>query len=264
MVLNLRPSFDEENHAIDRLFFSNWDLQGNNLQISSADLYNANVAEHLTQLPLFPLHAVLFPFARIQLHVFEERYQQMIRYCEEFDSPFGVTLIRSGSEVGEVAEPFLVGTVARIEKTIHYPDGRSHISCMGENRFRVRRIHDEGPYLVGTVEPLLDRSDRECGDLPIKVETAIQSLKNLIDGMIARPDFNLEIQLPEDPSALSFVIANFLQIENIPKQRILESDCPSKRFDLLLPYLQEQLQAQKSEHLQRLTLEHLQDWITLN
>ncbi len=51
------------------------------------------------KLPIFPLNAVLFPGAPLQLHIFEERYRQMIGRCVEQNSPFGVVLIRVGSEI---------------------------------------------------------------------------------------------------------------------------------------------------------------------
>src|SRR5689334_2525159 len=51
------------------------------------------------KLPIFPLNTVLFPGAPIQLHIFEERYRLMIGRCLEQSSPFGVALLRSGSEV---------------------------------------------------------------------------------------------------------------------------------------------------------------------
>jgi len=66
------------------------------------------------ELPLFPLNTVLFPGATLPLHVFEERYKQMINQCLESRSPFGVLLIRSGNEVGTPTEPFEVGTTASI------------------------------------------------------------------------------------------------------------------------------------------------------
>ena len=69
---------------------------------------------HLEEIPLFPLHTVLFPHASLHLNVFEERYHQMLRYCLEYDQPFGIVLIRSGSEVGGAAEPYMVGTACRI------------------------------------------------------------------------------------------------------------------------------------------------------
>ena len=66
------------------------------------------MSEKLEELPLFPLQTVLFPYAEQYLHIFEERYQEMVQLCLKEDRPFGVVLIRSGSEVGP-AEPYLVG-----------------------------------------------------------------------------------------------------------------------------------------------------------
>ena len=67
-------------------------------------------------LPIFPLNTVLFPGAPLPLRIFEPRYREMLQACLEADRRFGVALIKSGQEVGESAEPYEIGTVARIEK----------------------------------------------------------------------------------------------------------------------------------------------------
>jgi Lon protease-like protein len=54
----------------------------------------------VADLPLFPLQTVLFPGALLPLHIFEPRYQLLVRRCVERQTPFGVVLIRSGPEVG--------------------------------------------------------------------------------------------------------------------------------------------------------------------
>lgn len=213
---------------------------------------------------MFPLHAVLFPYARVQLHIFEERYREMIRYCEEFDSPFGVTLIRAGDEVGGEAEPYLVGTAARIEKVHRYPDGRLHVSAIGEWRFRVRKLSDEKAYMVGHVQPLVEMEEDNSNRLDALARRAVESFKGLVSGMIARPDFNIDVQLPEDPTALSFVIANFLQLENLEKQRFLEMTDPEERLAQLIPAIDAQILESKNNSRQRLTSEHVQEWISPN
>jgi uncharacterized protein len=59
------------------------------------------------ELPLFPLQTVLFPGMPFVLHIFEQRYRQMIGECLRDDQPFGVVLIREGEEVGDpLVEPF--------------------------------------------------------------------------------------------------------------------------------------------------------------
>src|SRR3990172_1239116 len=106
------------------------------------------------ELPLFPLNAVLFPGATLPLHIFEERYKQMIRHCLEEKTPFGVMLIRKGNEVGEPAEPFAVGTTAHIARAEHLQEGRMNLICLGGQRFRLLKTLRSEPYLVGEVEAL--------------------------------------------------------------------------------------------------------------
>jgi Lon protease-like protein len=113
-------------------------------------------------LPLFPLHSVLFPAAALKLHVFELRYRQMIGRCLKRGEPFGVLLIRDGREVGQ-ALPRLadVGTTAIISEVGRYPDGRMDIVAVGGVRFRVAELVEEDqPFLVARVEAL----DEEQGD----------------------------------------------------------------------------------------------------
>src|SRR5688500_15065586 len=98
------------------------------------------MAQQLEEMPLFPLNTVLFPYASVQLHVFEERYREMVKDCLAYDMPFGIVLIRSGSEVGGAAEPYLVGTAVRIIKVHTYDDGSMDVQVRGERRFRIRRL----------------------------------------------------------------------------------------------------------------------------
>ncbi len=104
-------------------------------------------------LPLFPLNTVLFPGMPLPLHIFEERYKRMIRLCLENTQPFGVVLIRSGSEaLGPLAEPFEIGCTARILEIQPLVEGRMNIITLGENRFRILSTHPQDEYLVGQVE----------------------------------------------------------------------------------------------------------------
>ena len=106
------------------------------------------------ELPLFPLNTVLFPGATLPLHIFEERYKEMIGLCLQQKAPFGVLLIRKGTEVGEPGEPFEVGTTAHILKAEHLPEGRMNLICLGGQRFRILKRLREDPYLMGEVETL--------------------------------------------------------------------------------------------------------------
>src|SRR5437667_12828417 len=81
----------------------------------------------MVELPLFPLNTVLFPTAPLTLHIFEERYKDMVSRCIAEDIPFGVVLIREGREVGAPSLPFEVGTTAQSVSVAQLVHGRSHL-----------------------------------------------------------------------------------------------------------------------------------------
>ena len=106
-------------------------------------------------LPLFPLHNVLFPGMALPLHVFESRYKQMIKFCLEGDKRFGVVLIRHGSEaLGPLPEPHLIGCTAQIIEVQPLEEGHMYLTTTGVQRFRINTINHGLPYLVGKVEIL--------------------------------------------------------------------------------------------------------------
>ena len=106
----------------------------------------------MVELPLFPLNTVLFPTAPLTLHIFEERYKEMVSRCIAEDIPFGVVLIREGQEVGSPALPFEVGTTAQIVSVEKLLQGRMNLIAVGRERFRLLDTSHARPYLVGRVE----------------------------------------------------------------------------------------------------------------
>src|SRR5487761_338001 len=83
------------------------------------------------RLPLFPLNTVLFPHMPAGLHVFEDRYREMIRDCREQGTSFGVVGIREGLEVGAGALTFGVGTLAQIRELDALDDGGFNLIVAG-------------------------------------------------------------------------------------------------------------------------------------
>ena len=109
----------------------------------------------MSDLPLFPLHTVLFPHTPIQLHIFEDRYQRMIEMCLQEKRPFGVVLIRRGAEaLGPLAEPCTVGCTADIIVTQPLGGGSMNLVALGGERFHIRSLDTQShPYLTGRIEP---------------------------------------------------------------------------------------------------------------
>lgn len=219
----------------------------------------------LEELPLFPLHTVLFPYGTLQLHVFEERYREMVRFCTEFERPFGVVLIKSGHEVGGPAEPHLVGTAVRVSQVHTFDDGSMDVRVVGERRFRVRRLDETArPFLLGFVEPVVEM-DAESPMMEALAIRAKECFRLLVEGAIGRADMSVQIQFPPDPTALSFVIAHFLKIENREKQSLLESTDTGERLANLIPLIERQIvESRVSPGVEKLTAGHLEEWVFPN
>lgn len=116
----------------------------------------------MIELPLFPLHTVLFPDGLLPLRIFETRYIDMVGRCMRESSSFGVVAIRSGAEVGAAAETVELGTSARIVDFNKLPDGLLGITCKGDRKFRVlKRWQREDGLYMGDVEYLAPEAAAE-------------------------------------------------------------------------------------------------------
>lgn len=101
-------------------------------------------------LPLFPLQVVLLPGSELPLHIFEERYKEMIGEAIRDRTEFGVVL---ASDKGIVN----TGCTAMVNKVLRqYPDGRLDILTHGRRRFEIVTLNDERSYLRGEVEYFAD------------------------------------------------------------------------------------------------------------
>ncbi len=180
-------------------------------------------------LPLFPLNTVLFPNASLPLQIFEERYKQMLRDCMSADSLFGVALIREGVEVGGPAVPHAVGTVARIERVERIDEGRFFVSAVGVQRYRTLALTRRSPYLLGEVETLDDGEPT-----PAEIELAREASDAFSEYARASAGVSggwvRRTRLPSDPAALSYHIANAMELDVSDKQRLLERDDAAGRL----------------------------------
>src|SRR4051812_9643101 len=104
------------------------------------------------EIPLFPLPSlVLFPNVIIPLHIFEERYKQMIYACIESGESFGLVQLREGAQEESGSTIHRVGTTARVVQVERLPDGRMNILCQGESRFTILRFLEHEPFWKASV-----------------------------------------------------------------------------------------------------------------
>lgn len=97
-------------------------------------------------MPLFPLQAVLLPGAELPLHIFEERYKEMIREVLEERIEFGVVMATKTGLLN-------TGCTATIDKVLReYSDGRMDILTTGRRRFEIVRLNEDRAFLQGKIE----------------------------------------------------------------------------------------------------------------
>ena len=105
-----------------------------------------------TEIPIFPLSAVLVPFGQVPLQIFERRYLDLVRDCMKNDSGFGVVWIRTGAEVVSkgVAAPDLgdYGTYARIIDWDQLDNGLLGITIQGTETFDLDEVSRAASGLV--------------------------------------------------------------------------------------------------------------------
>lgn len=189
------------------------------------------------RLRLFPLNAVLFPGAVLNLHVFEPRYKQMIHECMGEGVGFGVVLIREGREAGDPSvEPHQVGSVAEILEITQLPFDRFYISTIGRERFRITDIVSREPYLTVEVEAIVEEAAGAEGLEPLTTQVRAAFLE-YIELIIEFSGQEANVDLPDDPQSTSFIVGDALQVADTMKQRLLELDDTKQRLTVELAFL---------------------------
>jgi Lon protease-like protein len=168
------------------------------------------------------------------LHIFEPRYRLLIRRCIERQQPFGIVLIRSGNEVGGGAEPYDVGTEAKIVDQSPLPDGRSYIVARGERRFEVESlISDAEPYLMGQVRYLDEPEGEEASQNAVRALDALGAY--LLAVLAVTEDSRGERALADElrdapPADVAYRIAGTLAVDPPKQQALLELATASDRL----------------------------------
>ncbi|MBC7806028.1 MAG: LON peptidase substrate-binding domain-containing protein [Akkermansiaceae bacterium] len=191
----------------------------------------------VSELPLFPLDLVLFPGMKMSLHIFEERYKEMIGRCLDGSRLFGVVLLRAEQQLTNNpsrAKTFRVGCSARILHVEQLAEGRMNIEIEGVDRFRLIEQHEVESYRTGIVETLEDRPTVGAAiEITEELREEVQTLlKEFLTRQLALMGQRIvEFDLPKDPAILSLITACILPIENGDKQTLLEMLETAERLD---------------------------------
>src|SRR6266404_1711432 len=187
-------------------------------------------------LPLFPLQVVVFPRTQLPLHIFEERYKEMVGEAIRDHSEFGIVLAKEEGIVN-------AGCTVVVDKVLKsHPDGRMDILTRGIRRFEIVMINQEKSYLRGEVA-YFDDDEAEPAPTDVRAEALrlYQSWAELEERAPANEallsDAQLSFQLAQGIQDLDFLhfllrtrsealrlkkLAEFLS-EYVPRQRMAAS-----------------------------------------
>ncbi|MGF6531106.1 MULTISPECIES: LON peptidase substrate-binding domain-containing protein [Paraburkholderia] len=200
----------------------------------------------LADVPLFPLHTVLFPDGLLPLKIFEARYLDMARECLREKTPFGVCLLKSGGEVAlpdEPSVPEAVGCLAEIGECDVETFGMLLIRARGTRRFRLlsHRVEASG-LLVGMAESLPDDVPLEGNELLAKFGACAEVLERIIATIRERDPDSLPFAEPfklEDPTWVSNRLSEVLPIALRARQKLMELPDAGARIDVVHHYMQQ-------------------------
>jgi len=149
-------------------------------------------------IPLFPLQVVVFPRTRLPLHIFEERYKEMVGNAMRDNSEFGIVLAKEDGIVN-------AGCTVLVEKVLNlYPDGRMDVVTRGQKRFEIAALNEEKDYLQAEVS-FFDDEDPAAAPEELRVQalSQYQAFRELDSG---RGQNEPDLQDPQ----LSFQLAQSL------------------------------------------------------
>lgn len=187
------------------------------------------------ELPIFPLPVVLFPGMPMPLHIFEERYRNMLSDIRAGNNLFGLSYFDPAASDLEVPPAGHVGCVAEVAETQALPDGRSNILAVGVVRYEIESYVESGDqYLVGRANYFEDEDhdvsslNDQSHDVATMFMRVANSVRAINDERGSLPDIS-----DTDPQRLSFLVSAALEIEVDKKQELLELRSTSERLNRL-------------------------------
>ena len=174
-------------------------------------------------LPLFPLETVLLPHCELRLHIFEERYKEMIGECLERRQEFGVVQARGGGLMR-------IGCTASIEDVLRrYEDGRMDIVTVGRRRFALEEVLGGRSFLRGKAQFFGD-----LDEAPPERSLVRDALSAWLEAVQEK---GAEAEPPDlDHPQLSFLLAD-LSPDLHFRQRLLETQSERERLEAVRDHM---------------------------
>ncbi len=173
----------------------------------------------MTELGLFPLGIVLLPTEQLPLHIFEERYKELIGECVEHDREFGLVYADDDGLRD-------LGTRARVTEVLtRFEDGRLNVLVEGGDRFRLTELTDGRSFSTGLVTPVLDEEDRTDAAVVEEAMRLFELLRELTGSEVEAPSGDLH--------QLSFALAAKVELPAEDKLALLGETSERVRMELV-------------------------------
>lgn len=179
----------------------------------------------MSELGLFPLPLVLLPTERVPLHIFEERYRELIGECLDSGDDFGLVF----ADDDGVRD---IGTRARVTEVLaRMADGRMDILVEGRARFRLLELTTGRSFHTGDVSPVEDEED-PAG--PESIDRALELFARL------RELTGSDVDVPAANTAeLSFALAGRVELPSDDKLLLLRDVSERSRLDRVCQLLED-------------------------
>ena len=204
------------------------------------------------KLPLFPLQSVFFPGETVPLHIFEERYKQLITDCRNEALTFGIPVY--------INNTIAFGTeVQLVEVVTTYKGGEMDVVCVARQVFRILSFENqmEGKLYAGGEVEFLDLENDADDDLRNEVLVQVERLYDLMDvpftkispkqfnsyslahkmGLSFEQEYQL-LQIPKETDRLLFIKEHLQMTTSVLQQvnrtkELIEMNGHFKNFDPL-------------------------------
>lgn len=179
----------------------------------------------MQQIPIFPLNLVAFPGEKVNLHIFEPRYRQMIRRCLAQDSSFAIVPYINDSLQVLATEM----RVTALEK--EFEDGRMAIRTVGVQRLKIKELikpTEDTLFMQAMVKPLEEYPNAS----PLIEESVLLSIAKLYE--ILKVDYRPTVN---PLLALSFQVGHKIGLSIEQEYDLLTADYEAERQSYILNHL---------------------------
>ncbi|TDK33428.1 endopeptidase La [Luteimonas terrae] len=202
------------------------------------------------ELPVLPLRdVVVFPHMVIPLFVGRDKSIKALDLAMESDKRILLVAQKSAETDDPTADDlYQIGTLATVLQLLKLPDGTIKVLVEGTERVKLRDIRENDGALAGSGVAIAPVEGRE----PREVEAIARSLMSLFEQYVKTnrklpPELLQTLAGIDEPSRLADTIAAHLGVRLADKQRLLESTDTADRLELLVGFVDGEIDVQQME-----------------